>query len=393
MRKIAIIGRGTAGCYSVTHFLRWTDWEIVWYFDSNTPTQSVGEGAPLYFSRDLHYNIGFMNYELPEIDGTFKCAIPKENWGSGEYFVHNFVPPEMSIHFNAVKLQNYILNKLKGNPRITFVDKNVSHDEIDTDFIMDCSGRPSAKDSDKLIPAEYIPVNSVHVTQCYWNRVDFQYSLCIARPYGWVFGIPLQNRCSIGYMYNNNINSLEEIKEDVKAVFEDKGLTPSSDTNSFSLSNYYRKNNLEGRVAYNGNASFFLEPLEATSIHSMALNMKLAHNVWAGRHANDPNAEANANAKYLQDIQACEKVIMLHYKVGSIFKTPFWDFAQDRGERCFANALETDKEFVLRLNKDADQYQLPLYGSWPTRSWKENLIGLGYDKLGLMKDMPMHKTP
>ena len=33
MKKITIIGRGTAGCVAVTHFLRWTDWEIDWVFD------------------------------------------------------------------------------------------------------------------------------------------------------------------------------------------------------------------------------------------------------------------------------------------------------------------------------------------------------------------------
>ena len=58
-------------------------------------------------------------------------------------------------------------------------------------------------------------------------------------------GIPLQNRCSIGYMYNNKINSLEEVKEDVKNIFEEFNLQPSETTNAFSFKNYYRNTNFE----------------------------------------------------------------------------------------------------------------------------------------------------
>jgi hypothetical protein len=83
--------------------------------------------------------------------------------------------------------------------------------------------------------------------------------------YGWVFGIPLQNRISIGYLYNSDINSIEDIKKDIQNVFDEYHLTPSEKTQNFSFNSFYRKNNFSSKVIYNGNASFFLEPLEATS--------------------------------------------------------------------------------------------------------------------------------
>jgi hypothetical protein len=54
MKKISFIGRGTAGCLSILHFLRWTDWEIDWYFDNDIKPQAVGEGATLALPRVLH---------------------------------------------------------------------------------------------------------------------------------------------------------------------------------------------------------------------------------------------------------------------------------------------------------------------------------------------------
>ena len=67
-------------------------------------------------------------------------------------------------------------------------------------------------------------------------------------------------------MFNSDINSLDEVKEDVKDVFEQYNLVPSDKTNFLQFKNYSRKVNFQGRVSYNGNASFFFDPLEATSI-------------------------------------------------------------------------------------------------------------------------------
>ena len=48
-KKIAIIGKGTAGCLTAINFTNNSPLEIDWYFDPNTPEQSVGEGSTLLF--------------------------------------------------------------------------------------------------------------------------------------------------------------------------------------------------------------------------------------------------------------------------------------------------------------------------------------------------------
>jgi hypothetical protein len=383
MKKIAIVGRGTAGALGVSHFLKWTNWEIDWYFDDNIRPQAVGEGSTLVLPRSLFENLNFQHHNIDEIDGSFKSSIYKEGWVIGKKYHHTFPPPQLAYHFNANKLQDYILSKVKNNPRITIKNQNIKNDQIDSDFILDCSGKP--EDYTDFHQSPYIPVNSVHVTQCYWDYTRFQYTLTIARPYGWVFGIPLRNRCSIGYMYNNSINTIEEVKEDVEEVFKQFDLTPSETTNSFSFNNYYKKENFSDRIAYNGNASFFLEPLEATSITFMDSIQRYAYDIWV-----DGKSVESVSASYNKDIEEIESMIMLHYLAGSIYKTPFWDMARTKAEKCLLKCLSKSDllchmvnpkyryaENILKITAESGNC-----GTWPLLSWVTNMENLGvYPKI------------
>ena len=384
MKKIAIIGKGTAGSFALTHFTKWAkNTEIDFYYDPNTKAQTVGEGSNLALSLGLYKNIQFNYCDLEKIDGTFKEGIRKINWGqNGGDFFHPFPPPSISYHFNAVKFQEFIFNKFKDDRKINFIEKNVTHKEIDADFIMDCSGNP--KDYSTCFESKYICVNAVHVTQCFWEYPKFQYTLTIARPYGWVFGIPLKNRCAIGYMYNHNINTLEEVKDDVKEIFKEWNLIPSNTTNSFHFKNYFRKENYVGRVAYNGNASFFLEPMEATSISTMDRIQRMAYDIWF-----DGSSIKDKNLIYNTELTRLEQMIMLHYCAGSKFKSKFWDFAMARGEASITTAFN-DPFFNYMMEKSKLDYgdinESVDFGIWPLTSFKQNLLGLNlYDKLEKIK--------
>ena len=392
-KKLAIIGRGTAGSLGAMHFSHFksNQWDIEWHYDPAIPTQAVGEGSVLTLSESLETCLDFSNRDLPEIDGSIKSGIYKENWGKlGTKFTHDFPNSRMAYHFNALRLQDYIHNKLEG--RIRYVEGNTTSEQIDADFIFDCSGKP--KDFSQCLVSDYIPVNSVHVTQCYWDAPRFTHTLTIARPYGWVFGIPLLNRCSIGYIYNKDINTLEEVKADVQNIFDQYNLNPSENTNTFAFNSYYRTNNTDGRIVYNGNRSFFLEPLEATSISSMDYINKLSFDLWENNIT-----ILDANKSYNTLMQGTELVIMLHYFAGSIYKTPFWDYAMERGNKLisksvnqsavkemFSNALEIinlkNKGYIARQPEKINssvEYGL-LHYTWPKRSFAQNIVGLGIKK-------------
>ena len=66
MKKISIIGRGTAGCLAVAHFLHFTDWPIDFYYDNQIKPQAVGEGSNLTLPMRLNQTINFLNNSQSE---------------------------------------------------------------------------------------------------------------------------------------------------------------------------------------------------------------------------------------------------------------------------------------------------------------------------------------
>ena len=234
-----------------------------------------------------------------------------------------------------------------------------------------------------------IPVNAAHVIQSYWDYPKFNYTLTMARPYGWVFGIPLPNRCSIGYLYNKNINTLEEVKEDIKTVFNELDLTPSETTNSLTFNNYYRKKNYTDRVAYNGNSSFFLEPLEATSLASMIII-----NEYANKFLTNPKISLDElNLNYTNFLQELEFMITIHYLAGSKFKTKFWDFAEKQSTKFLENYdlttwdnmiyKDVKEMYKSNLKFHPDSYtDVKEYGSWGRDNYLSNIKELNlFNKL------------
>lgn len=379
MKKLTIIGRGTAGCLAAAYFSKQTQWQIDWIYDPNIKQQAVGEGTDLTVPTRLADDLDFNVVDLQKINGSPKLGIRKMNWGNASKdFTHDFPAPTHGYHFNAVMLQDYIINLLSSNNRIQIKHDHIHrHEDLDTDFVLDCSGKPANLDDYEI--RNEIPVNAVSVKQCYWDGMRFTQTLTIARPYGWVFGIPLLNRCAIGYMYNSNINTLEEVQSDAENIYKEFNLIPSQDGNQFTFKNYVKKNNFFDNIAYNGNASFFLEPLEATSLTCVNRNNSRALEVF-----NKTNTAKNANETFRYDMNTISNMIMMHYFAGSQFDTDFWKEAKKRADETMMLA-RSDNRFVEMINacnlegkkRDLKFSSLKDYSTWPPRSFLINLQNLG----------------
>jgi hypothetical protein len=377
MKRLCIVGRGTVGCLSAAHFLRHTDWEIQWRYDPGVPAAAVGEGTTAVTPRALSDTLGWTWTDIADMDGTVKTGIYKDGWGlnSGEPFTHAFPAGTTGMHFNAVQFQAKAFAQIEHAARVTVQEGTYTNaDEIDADHVLVCTGSPK---EGEFVAQPEIPVNTAYVTQCYWDGPRFTHTLTLARPWGWVFGIPLRNRCSIGYLYNNTITPLEVVKEDVQTVFAQFGLEPSTDTNHIHFRNYARTENYTDRVAYNGNASFFLEPLEATST-TMADNFtRYAYDVWTGM------APAHAyNVLYHHDIENVKAMICLHYLAGSSrYDTLFWTKARASAvpllRRIFSDENHPFRINALRaMDKDWD-FNCRDVGTWGRHSYEFNIQKLG----------------
>jgi len=371
VKKVTVIGRGTAGTLAYLKMLKMRfdtvgPLEIDWYYDSATRAMAVGEGTTPNFPHTLRGVYGLtMGTDMHKLDSRPKHGIEYENWGASN-FIHPFSMGSHGIHFNASKFQHYVFEECTNEPDVSLIDANVSHDQIDSDVIIDCTGAPKTFE-DYDIP-KYIPVNAVHVTQCSWpDGPKGLHTKTIARPWGWVFVIPLLTRCSVGYLYNRNITSLEQVKADVENVFEELGVIPTSTTNSFPFNNYVRKKLIDGRVVYAGNSGFFLEPMEATTLDCVDRVLNCI--------TRDPLQELwNPVLKLL--FQEVEYFIMMHYAAGSKWKNEFWDFATERGKAAMAEAKSIP--FFNDLYTVGKPTQDSAYNTYfGMESYKINQDGLG----------------
>jgi tryptophan 7-halogenase len=377
-KKIAIIGKGTAGCLSYLKALQIKNTqkhlgvEIDWYYDSATTPLSVGEGTTPHFARHLEsFGVFSTTNDLDKVDGRPKIGIEYQNWGKKD-FVHPFGFGMHGVHFNANKFQDLVFNEHTAKENVTLHDKNVSHGDIDSDVIIDCTGKPKSLDNYDI--PKYIPVNAVHVQQCKWlNEPKYLHTKTIARPWGWVFVIPLTSRCSVGYLYNKDITPLNAIKTDIEEVIASLDVEKTTVTNSFQFDNYVRKELFDGRVAYAGNSGFFLEPMEATTLDSV---FRVIHCIDHKIDNDGFNDTYNWHMKRF--FQEVEYFITMHYAAGSKWNNEFWDFAQERGIRAVEEAKK-DKFFgpVIRGHAapNTSKY-VPYYCQY---SWKSNVEGLGLD--------------
>lgn len=379
MKKLTVVGRGAVGSLAVAHFLHYTDWNIEWIYNQNIPTASVGEATNLIVPNNLNWTLDFNYYDLFKMNGTAKLGISKKGWSKQDYF-HPFPSGLTAMHFAAKDLQDAIYNKVKTNPKLTIVNGFVDNPEnLDSDFVMMCVGSPNEITKDNFVTLTNIPVNAAYVTQCKWDSARFNYSLTDTMPNGWVFGIPLQNRISIGYMYDDTLTSLDQVKKNVQQVFTDYDLTPSDKTQDLHFESYYRKNNFTPKVVYNGNASFFLEPLEATSTGLSVSIMRKAWDLWNGNLTVE-----QCQRKYEKEIDEIESMILLHYMSGSVHKSKFWTkakkLATSKIKQEFINKSEWSQFVLDATTNQYDKLSALELGTWGYKNYKINIDGLGLEK-------------
>lgn len=376
--KLSIIGNGTAGTLAALHFNKYLpEYDIEVFYSSSIPATSVGEGSQLDFTYSLFNTINFQYKDYPLIDATHKDGISYEGWGDkGDYF-HHFPLPHTGAHFNASKFQSVMKEKLQD--KVSYIDQTInSYDEIDSDYIVDCRGTPKEL-NEEYYKLDSMAVNTAYVVQCYWDYPQFTHTKAIARPYGWMFAVPLANRLSLGYIFNRDINTLEDIKKDIDNPAKELGVELSDTTNYLEFNNYFHKQPFNERILLNGNKNYFLEPLEATSLSTAILVNQLA----TDKMANNMN-DIDCNKIFNKHMLETELVIMLHYANGSKYDTPFWNNAKQKAWEIFERAPRRFKYIVSKLdtdwrnNKFLLEDALHVYGpNWYMANFEENIKGLG----------------
>jgi tryptophan halogenase len=142
------------------------------------------------------------------------------------------------------------------------------------------------------------------------------YTTATAMNYGWMWKIPKQNNTGCGYVFNNDLISFEQAQTEVESLLGHK-IIPIKQIKFIPgrLEKFLNKNCLAV-----GLSSAFLEPLEATSIHSTILQLEK----WA-ELINNEISEDQYNNDISSMYDAYRDFIILHYK-GGRDDTEFWKY-------------------------------------------------------------------
>jgi len=398
VRRICVIGGGTAGYMAVAHLSTFhPDYEIVHLFDSNNPTIGVGEGSTpdvVTWLQSVGIGPGTMQERC---DATQKDGLFLEGWGrEGGSFPHCFLPRHRSaIHFSASMLPGELaristFDHIDNNAKDIEPSKDgavvttVDGQRIDCDLVIDARGFPD-QESHRILKFPWIPTNAAVVTRVP-HASDLTETRSVAMPNGWIFVIPLRSGTSFGYIFDSSLVSATQIENELRAFLTDNSFGPErlAGDPSFrrlSFPNFTRRSIFDGRVFAIGNAASFLEPLEATAIGVTVYQLNLLSHWLKNKapagvrwRAHDKIVQEDINASHMETMKRISLFIAWHYASGSRFDTEFWRGASQAFQsslglrwmlstvREFSDALERAESIstldLKKLDTDADLAQM-----------------------------------
>jgi hypothetical protein len=370
--KITILGRGNAGCLAALHYGYYTrnleNISIELIYDPDISPEKVGQASLLGIPELLWEALGINWYNNP-IEATPKLGILYENWGSKneKSFASPFPLDRVALHYSPAKLQELILKSGYFSVQEKHVD---SYEEIDSDFIFDCRGKPAdnSDDYEELIN----PLNSVLLGEGKSKEADINWTRAVATPDGWTFVIPNTTQTtSYGYLYNDEITSTEEASANFEEIFSlGKQGVHQSEISKLKFSNYIAKQPIiDNRIILGGNRLSFLEPLEATANDASLLWTRKTFD-WIIYNITTPDLISQEFSTYIHQIQ---NFIIWHYMYGSKYNTPFWEAARKLKieDPIFHDRLATAKKLPMIDLLDTNSMRInETYGQWKLWNFK-----------------------
>ena len=369
LRKIAVVGRGTAGSLaaaSVTSLLPDGDHELHHIYDSRIPVIGVGEGSWPSLVQELQKLTRLPHETVQQrLKGTRKYGVAFEGWGRrNRDFTHYFTPQQVSYAYHlSADLMGELLHE---STRARHIDANVldirradggALVEFDGlaperyDLVFDARGFPKQLQPERHIDISFIPTNTAIIRRCpaiieeEQDRPALQhtYTRAVARPHGWVFVIPLTVHTSYGYIFNRDVSSQADVESDFDAFLKADGVAEFEQRAVISFPNFVHRQIFDGAVARIGNAAAFMEPLEATAIVSAQLQIGMILHIRLNRSAEHLERDAPVVNRFLVNNMLCYGLFVgWHYSCGSKYDSAFWRHAREGAwpQHCKAAAPE-----------------------------------------------------
>ena len=356
LRKIAVVGRGTAGSLaaaSVTRLHPDPDHELHHIYDSRIPVIGVGEGSWPSLVQEIQ-RLTEMPHEAIQqrLQGTRKYGVAFEGWGRrGRDFTHYFTPQQVSYayHLSADLLAELLhestrarhvdakvldIVRVDGGARVEF--EGMAPERYD--LVFDARGFPRELDAGEHIDISFIPTDTAVIRRCpavvaagKGPVLQHTYTRAVARPHGWIFVIPLVAHTSYGYIFNREVSGLDEVEADFDTFLESDGVTEFEQRAVIRFPNFVHRRMYDGAVARIGNAAAFMEPLEATAIVSAQIQIGMVLETRLGRPVEHLERDAPAVNRFLvKNVLRYGLFVGWHYSCGSRYDSEFWRYARDR---------------------------------------------------------------
>lgn len=374
MKKIAVIGMGSAGVQTICHFLTYLnrDWQVVSIYDPTINILGIGESTNPSFIQMLQFGTNFhIINDAAALDSTQKFGTKYVNWREEDLDLP-LLSGSVAIHFNTYKLKEFVLDRfpkiwgdkfqqLTGNVSNLYNDKNhavVTVDNVDYefDYVVDCRGFP--KDYSGYTVLDGQPVNCAFVH----NKpepADYKFTIHKATADGWMFSVPLSTRASFGYLFNTKITSPEQAKINFSREIDVP--VDQLDNIEYRFKSFYINHIVDGRICKNGNMAVFFEPMFANSLWLYEVINRAFYDYIQGleKQTGDPRLlEEETREYFVNRAKQVEEMISFKYHGGSIYKTPFWDYAVKYSSEVLKNSENLKRSIhnakVLNSQKNWD---------------------------------------
>jgi len=339
--KIVVLGGGTAGWLTSLFIKKFKkDSEVILIESEKIGILGAGEGSTPNFPLILKsLNINETEF-LTETKSTIKQGIDFINWrGDGNSYLHYF-EGNYGYHFDARLVADYFKKIALERDIIHIigdVDSFQKHndnilsltieggDTIAIDFIFDCSGFARLILGKELNgkwvdTTDYLTVNSAIPfflpMKDKLNIKSKTTTKAIAMDYGWMWQIPLQHRWGCGYVFDDRYLNSAEAKKEIEEFLGHNIDVPRT----IKFKSGYYKEVWKGNCIAIGLSSSFFEPLEATSLMSVIIQLFSIKNDNSFLNINHRN-------KYNKLIEDTNKQILAfvrHHYICDKKNTNFW---------------------------------------------------------------------
>ena len=347
---------------------------------------------------DVQFANGISSLDRKDLIKTSKIG----NWiakgmSNFDKTTNDFSSITHAMHVDAHLVGKYFQKVTLRNPNASLIDALVVDAELDEnsyikniiledgkkiegDLFIDCSGlsrllMKKMPSNDWVSYMDHLPVNSAMPFILKYEDGEFPepYTTAWAQNAGWMWQIPLLDRKGCGYVYDDAYITEEEAQAEIEMRLGRK-ITPAK---TIKFTTGRQESAWINNCVTIGLSSAFLEPLEATSIHSTVVQIKnlafdyVRDNIEDTLNQGSMNIYNQRTRKMFDDLR---DFITMHY-CGGRTDTAFWRNIKDNVPKpeFVSNLIEMSKT-RMPTHHDFPTY----YGSagWPLYSYVMEGINL-----------------